>query len=376
MSNIQKRIGLSGSHTPLGKAPTSLYGFDVSWSLGVRRYIAAWLHDPFVWKYIEHTNSPGSGSDNTKYDKGNTNYERFLHRELRNRQIEYVLSFKKIYDYKKNALQLFDQLNSHLDEKVKTDLCDNLFFLAYAKNKVLKKIEFSSNKGILTPAQRMQKMTEIMIAAAKGEIIFDGLLALIEALGGEFGICLHGGPEQIASFLRLGVAIGVIIWTMPITMSLLESVWTARASEGKTWGQVFKDALNNVGKAWTEATNNINAFHPFADAIIETVIIMIPWAIMCYYDCGYNYWMYAYMDTILMIKSKLLDDGWSSKVEFIKDVLEYSVIGYIRGLEKFWLMPKDPSALKMIIWDNLLTAVSSLTGRALHIFSPTFNPAK
>jgi len=242
----------------------------------------------------------------------------------------------------------------------------------------IKNIEEKELKWLLTPASRQANMENIVKENFLFELVCEGWLFVSEVLWGEFGICLfHNDLNQVLAFWRLSATIAGICLTMPIFRGLLNSLWEISAASGttcalKTWGALFEKVVTDVQDSWKIAANNVKDFHPFVSAILDTAIIMVPWAALCYYGMGDAHYMYACMDVMFLIKSRILIESFPD----VKEIGEYFAIGLLRGYFKHCLMPKNDSFVRMVAHDNVFTVISVVLGKVMHILYPFGNAAK
>lgn len=278
----------------------------------------------------------------------------------------HALTFKKEY--------IEDCLSEALAKKIREEKTIEAGTIAVFKKDVEEKLS-----KLLTSEGRVAGVNAKIWAVIQSEIIFDSLLFASEALWGQFGCCgFHDDPVQIMAFWRLAASIAAVILTMPIMTGFFSSLWELSAIRGgkcapKTWSETFKKVETDVQSSWDRAKNNIGEFHPFIKAIVDTALVMIPWAVLCYFDMRQVYYRYASMDIFLHIKRKLLSEN---NFPDIKEMGEYLAIGWLRGYLKFWLMPKDQPLIRMIAYDDLLTMLSVLSGKVMHILYPFGNAAK
>jgi len=417
----------------------NIYGFDDrsvgSAVKGTFRFVLACLHDPFVWSYskvetgyegylkkelfkrqIEYVEGLGkkysdyktavaslddSGLPPAELDKLKKLLElAYGGFDLKSIPDELWREARRRTDFKDAKLKNLKEICEGYEKCLK-DLCSNHAFKktyveerfseAFVKNiqegkvinaqtiAVLKKDVERELFKLLTPEGRVADVNLKMLAVVQSEIIFNFLLFVSEAWWGKFGCCgLHNDPKQVMAFGRLSTTIAAIILTMPITTGFLSSLWELCAIKGrvctpKTWLETFKKVGVDVQNSWGRAKDNIREFHPFVKAIVDTILVMVPWAILCYYDIAQAYYRYAIMDIILYVKRKLLSEN---AFPDIKEIGEYLLIGWLRGYLKFWLMPKDQPLIKMIAYDNLLTMLSVLSGKVMHILYPFGSAAK
>lgn len=418
--------------------PTSLYEFDdrsvASVVKGARRFISACLHDPFVWSYSVDIQTDYKGYlqrellrrqvdyvENLKKKKDDyqaaTNFldklpgEGLRRKELNKLKKLLKLAYdncdlqsvpsellrevlktadlnnsKRICEAGSTALEYLCEECSQVEEAYIRD-CFNkgLADIIREKKKIteedieaIKKEKKEELDSLLTHKSRQAFMENILKENFLFEFVFEGWLFVWEILWGEFGICLfHSDPNQVTAFWRLTPTIAFVFLTTSIWRGLLNALWEISVAKGteralKTWFALYEKVRTNVKDSWNSAANNLNDVHPFASAILDTSIIVFPWAVLCYYDMGYAHYMYACMDIMFLIRSKVL----AGTLPDIKEIGEYLAIGWLRGYFKHCLMPKDPCLTRVIAHENMLTVISVVLGKLMHILYPFGNIAK